>query len=354
MRIVHTESSCGWGGQEIRILSEARGMLKRGHDVLLLCPREARIFSEAPRFEVPVKALPIKHKGLQGVLALRGFFRSQQATPVDVINCHSSTDSWLAALARASQSSTPALVRTRHVSAPVPNNFTSRWLYQSASDRVVTTGEALRLQLINDNGLDPARVVSVPTGIDLSQYKKADGNSRAKARAALGIKAGCFVVGIVATLRSWKGHRYLIDAFAELRRSMPNQMMQLLIVGDGPQRVALEEQIKALELASFVTMSGNQNDVVRYLHAFDVFALPSYANEGVPQALLQAMACGVPVITTDAGAIGEIARSGDTALVVQKQDASALCRALVETLIEQGAAICAQTGLSSWSRAVTA
>ena len=338
MKILHTESSCGWGGQEIRILSEARGMRERGYEVLLVCPGEARIFTEAARFDVPAEALPIARKGIAGVLALRKFLNSQRAVPIDVVNSHSSTDSWLAALACRSLSARPALVRTRHVSAPVPNNFTSRWLYRVASDVVVTTGESLRMQLIDDNRLDPRRVVSVPTGIDLGQYVPADTEARAAARAALGIAPASYVVGVVATLRSWKGHRYLIDAFVELSRSMPAQPMQLLIVGDGPQREALEQQIEELAGPVPITMCGNQNDVTRYLHALDVFALPSYANEGVPQALLQAMACGVPVITTDAGAIGEIARAGDTALVVAKQDVAALRGALGETLSNRAAA----------------
>jgi glycosyltransferase involved in cell wall biosynthesis len=334
MRIVHTESSCGWGGQEIRVLSEARGMRSRGHDVLLLCPEEARIHGEAGRFEVPVQALPIKNKGLSGVLALRSFFLRESARPIDVVNCHSSTDTWLTALALASLSLRPALVRTRHVSAPVPNNPTSRWLYRRASDRVVTTGESLRQQLISVNGLDPKRVVSVPTGIDLAQFPRVDAGKRSAARAALQIDADSFVVGIVATLRSWKGHRYLIEAIAELKLTRPHQPLQLMIVGDGPQRAALERLSAELALGSQVSMCGNQNDVTTYLHAFDAFALPSYANEGVPQALLQAMACGVPVVTTDAGAIGEIARAGETALVVPKQNASALAAALADLIAD--------------------
>ena len=59
MKILHTEASCGWGGQEIRILTEARGLIRRGHQVELVCPSEARIFQEAPAYGVAVRALPI-------------------------------------------------------------------------------------------------------------------------------------------------------------------------------------------------------------------------------------------------------------------------------------------------------
>ncbi|MDD5250026.1 MAG: glycosyltransferase family 4 protein, partial [Rhodocyclaceae bacterium] len=128
MRIVHTEASCGWGGQEIRILTEAQGLIGRGHQVSLLCPAEAPIFREAERYGVPAEALPIGRKNLRGWLALRRWLKHHA---VDVVNTHSSTDSWLAALACAFRAEAPAIVRTRHISAAVPRNATTRWLYAS-------------------------------------------------------------------------------------------------------------------------------------------------------------------------------------------------------------------------------
>lgn len=119
LHIVHTEASVGWGGQEIRILSEARGMLARGHKVTLLCPAQARIYAEAQKQGIPVEALPIGRKKLAGMLAMRKWLKQH---PVDVINTHSSTDSWLAALACATLRHAPAIVRTRHISTPTPNN----------------------------------------------------------------------------------------------------------------------------------------------------------------------------------------------------------------------------------------
>ena len=62
MKIIHTEASCGWGGQEIRILEESRGLIQRGHEVSVACPAHARMAAEAARFGVPVTALPIEFK----------------------------------------------------------------------------------------------------------------------------------------------------------------------------------------------------------------------------------------------------------------------------------------------------
>lgn len=322
MRIVHTEASLGWGGQEIRILTEAAGMIARGHGVEVACPREARIFAEAPRFGVPATALPIGRKRPRGVFALRRFLAARR---FDAINAHSSTDAWLAALASSSISDPPPLVRTRHISAPVPRDMLTRWLYSKATAEIVTTGEAIRTQLIRDIGVPPSRVSSIPTGIDPGLFAPGE---RDDARRSLGLPSGVPLIGIVATLRSWKGHRILVEAMTLLA----HRDAQLVIVGDGPQRDALRAQVGALGLENRVRLAGNQNDVARWLAALDVFALPSYANEGVPQALLQAMLMALPCVTTDAGAIGEAAIADHTAIVVAKENAVALAAGIDRVL----------------------
>ena len=319
MRIVHTESSCGWGGQEIRTLSEAEGLSRRGHQVALLACTASRIHDEALKRGLEAHALPIERKNLKGVLAMRRWLRSH---PADIVNTHSSTDTWLTALACATFRPSPRIVRTRHISTDIPRTPATRWLYRSATTHVVTTGETLRSQVLHATGLDEPRVTSIPTGIDLERYTPGD---RKLARAALGLPADAFIVGIVATLRSWKGHRFLVDAVA----GIDDPHCILVIVGDGPGATNLREQVERLGLTSRVRMPGQQDDVIPWLRAFDVFALPSYANEGIPQAIMQAMACRVPVVTTHAGAIGEIVRDGETGLVVPPRDVEALRLALL-------------------------
>ena len=161
----------------------------------------------------------------------------------------------------------------------------------------------------------------MPTGIDAARIGPL---SRDAARRELTLPPGVPLIGIVATLRSWKGHRFLVDAMPRLR----HRDAQLVIVGDGPQRRALEAQVDALALRERVVFAGQQHDVASWLAAFDVFALPSYANEGVPQALLQAMFAAIPCVTTDAGGIPEIARNGETACVVRREDPAELAAAI--------------------------
>jgi glycosyltransferase involved in cell wall biosynthesis len=249
--------------------------------------------------------------------------------PFDVINTHSSTDSWLAAIATCLLRHAPHIVRTRHISAPVPRNLATRWLYRDATRRVVTTGERLRLQVIEETGARPEDVVSIPTGIDVDRFSP---GAASAARSQLGLASEGRVIGIVATLRSWKGHRHLFEAFAGLA----DAGARLVVVGDGPQREALEALAAELGIAGRVTFAGNQKDVVPWMRAFDLFCLPSYANEGVPQALMQAMSCGLAVVTTPVGSIGEIVQDGDTGRLVPPEDAGAL-RAAIESLLADDA-----------------
>ena len=318
MKILHTEASLGYGGQEVRIVKEASGMQQLGHEVTLVCPQEAQIGQLARDHGIRVVILPIGKKKLSAVFTLRKWL---QNNPHDVINTHSSTDSWLTALATLMMKQRPAIVRTRHISAPVSDSFTSRWLYTRSCDHLVTTGENLRQTLINQNNFPADHITSVPTGIDLDYFTP--GNKQL-ARSRLSLDQESFIVGIVATLRSWKGHRYLIEAFS--RFSDSNSL--LLVVGDGPQWNALHELARELGVQERVMFTGRQDNVAEWMQAMDIFCLPSYANEGVPQALMQSQSCGIPAITTLNGSINEAVIPGETAIIVTPQDSASLLDAL--------------------------
>lgn len=321
LSIVHTEASAGWGGQEIRILTEASGMLERGHNVTLLAPAETPIAKAAGRFGIPVALLPIRKKGLPDFWSMRRWLAANRRR-VDVLNTHSSTDSWLAAIACATMRNPPPIVRTRHVSTEVKPRAATRWLYARATAHIVTTGEALRDQLAARMHIPPDRLTSVPTGIDLARFVPGDAKA---ARRRMGLPQQ-HALGCIATLRNWKGHDYLFEAIA-LEREKWNGW-SIIIVGDGPHRPNLEAHLAALGLGDTVRLVGQQDDVVPWLQAMDLVTLPSFGEEGVPQAIMQAMACGIPVVTTPVGAIPEAVDHELTGLLVTPRSAVALAGGL--------------------------
>jgi len=318
LRILHTEASMGWGGQEIRILTEAQTFRAHGHEVLIAANAGSEIADDAERYGVPLTLLPLARRNLSSLLTVRRFLNEWRP---NVVNTHSSVDSWLVALARIGLKPQPRVVRTRHLSARVPRNFASRWVYNRGADFVMTTGEAIVADLSADGFVARERLAAVPTGIDADIFRPGD---KAAARAALGLPQDRFLFGIVATLRSWKGHSYLLDAL----KIVGDPQAHLVIVGDGPQQQNIEAQIAALGLAPQLTLAGRQSDVAAYLQSFDVFVLPSWANEGVPQALLQAIAAGLPVISCPVGGIPECTKGLETVTLITPKDAAALAGAM--------------------------
>jgi glycosyltransferase involved in cell wall biosynthesis len=195
---------------------------------------------------------------------------------------------------------------------------------------VVVTGERLRDALVRDVGVDPSRITSIPTGIDVERFRPRD---RDAARAAHGLPATTWI-GVLAALRNWKGHTYLFDALRALVGS--GRDVSLLVIGDGPQRANLERRAAELGLSARVRFAGHRPDPETWLPALDAFVLPSYGDEGVSQAVMQAMACALPVVVTDVGGMRDAVAHEASGLVVPPRDAPALEGAISRLLDDPG------------------
>jgi glycosyltransferase involved in cell wall biosynthesis len=322
MKILHTEASPGWGGQEIRVLDEAQGFIERGHQVWVAGQSHSQIVPASRKRGIETFELPFGRVNFKTVRAMIGLLK--QLDP-DIVVTHSRNDTWIATLGILFGRSNAKLIRTRHVSIPVKPGLRNRWLYGRRSSRIVTTGETIRSHLIDVLKLDPVHVVSIPTGTDLSRYQPGD---KAQARAKLGLPADKKLIGMVATLRSWKGHRFMVDAMLDPRL----KDTIAVFVGDGPQEPMLIKQVEERGLKDRIIFAGRREDVQDWLRAFDVFALPSTGNEGIPQALMQAMATALPVVTTPVGAIPELVTHNESGWIVQPENPSSLAEGLATVL----------------------
>ena len=315
--ILHTESSLGWGGQEHRILAEAGVLTDRGHRVLLAGDPRGELYRRAIREDLTT--FPLRLGGAQNFragLELRRLLRQEQ---VDILNTHSSLDSWVGYWAWLTMTERPKLVRTRHLSTRVASNWPTRRLYLGPA-AVITTSQAISELLHRRLGVPWERLHAVPTGVSLAEFtpRPPDPNLAARLRLA----AGALVFGTVSVLRSWKGHLYLLEALRYVLETCLTAI--LVIVGEGPYRPVIEEKIQKLGLTEQVRMVGHQENVPDWLALMDVFVLASYANEGVPQALLQALAMGKPVVATRTGGIPEVISPGETGLLAPPRDSLAL------------------------------
>jgi glycosyltransferase involved in cell wall biosynthesis len=327
--ILHTEASQGWGGQEIRILNESLGMRKRGHMLLIAAHPDSSLFLRAGR--EGIRTIPFCFRRRNFVGALRFFRRFIETQKVDIVNTHSSKDSWLVLPAGRMAGNSPFVIRTRHLSTKIHPGLHNRFLYQYLPDMVITTGEAIKDQMINENSFSPDRIVSIPTGVDLDRFNPAtDGLNL---RTELDLTPATPLVGAVSVIRSWKGLDFLVGAAAQVLKKMPET--RFIIAGDGPYMDRLKKAIEETGVGEKIHLLGHREDVADIMRSIDILVHPSYANEGVPQAVLQAMAMQKPVIVADIPPAREVVVNGDTGIIVRKKDSPAIAAAVVSLLSDR-------------------
>lgn len=178
---------------------------------------------------------------------------------------------------------------------------------------------------IRETGLKPGKITVIPNGVDFEAFA----NAIPADLASLGLNTGAPVVITVARLEEQKGISDLLQAAVSVLKDRPD--CQFLIVGDGRDRRLLEALAASLGIATAVWFVGSRPDVPALLRASSVFVLPSLW-EGMPNALLEAMAAGLPVIATDVEGSREIVRSADLGLLVTPRNPETLANAILRLL----------------------
>lgn len=326
LKIVHTEASDAWGGQDIRVYNEVLWFLKQGHFVQLYNPAHGEIYQRAKRAGLASEAISFsRNTKLHDFVRL--VLRFKKIKP-DIVCTHSSVDSWVGLLA-ARFCKVPVAVRYRHVSTPVSPNFMNRWQYQSLCDHVVTTARIIRSDLQEKFTLPGGRVSSIPTGIDPPDMPSREQAKRHLLQ-RLGLPSDALLLGQVSVLRSWKGQYVLMDAFERLASRVPNSY--LLLVGGGPVRDDYARRIRKSPVGHRMLLVGHQENVWPFFRGMDVAVLSSTRNEGIPQAGLQAMFAACPFVGTNVGGIPEIVRHEQTGLAVEPNDPKGLAEAILRLL----------------------
>jgi glycosyltransferase involved in cell wall biosynthesis len=323
--VLHTESSPGLGGQEIRTLTEARWTIERGARVILACRAGGLLYERARA--AGLEAVALSMNAPWDARSALGLLRLIRRERVSLVHTHSSVDAWLGGVA--ARAARVPVVRTRHVSIPIRGGFNP--VYTWLADRVITSGEAIR-RMVLGAGAAPDRVVALPAGVDLDAFPF----RRRAPDVAETLAVSPPVIGSVAMFRGSKGHAHLLEAFGGLRARYPRAT--LLLVGDGIRRAWVEGLARDAGLGEAVVFTGFRPDVAALLGVMDCFVLASTRTEGVPQSLLQAFAAGVPVVASDVGGVPEVVIDGATGLLVKAESAAELQRGIEAVLSDRAGA----------------
>jgi glycosyltransferase involved in cell wall biosynthesis len=206
----------------------------------------------------------------------------------------------------------------------VPHRF---WAYRYAircADKVISVSQATAEWLIEKRKVPAEKVMIIPYGVNLEKFNPQPKSVR---RADIGLSTDDLVFAQVSRLTEQKGHRFLIDAAPRIIAKIPQA--RFVFIGDGLLRNDLEGKIKALGMQDYFILLGFRQDVHELLPLFDVFCLPSLY-EGLPNVVLEAMACGLPVVATPADGTKEAVIDGQTGLLTPIGDADALASRLIE------------------------
>lgn len=324
--ILHTEASNGWGGQEIRTFREAVGMRERGHKLIIAAGPESKLLERAEK--EGFKTIPVSFKRRYGISIILFFKKLIEKEKIDIVNTHSSKDSWLALPAARMAVNKPLVLRTRHLSTKIHGGILNRFLYDYLPHYVLTTGEAIKKQMIEENGFNGSKIKSIPTGVDTDIFNP--DRPYKNIREELNLKPSAPLIGAVSVIRSWKGLDYLVKAAPLILEEIPDA--KFLIAGDGIHRKTLEKTVEDTGAGDKFYLPGHREDVAGIINSIDVLVHPSYANEGVPQTVLQAMAMKKPVIASCLPSLKEVVIDNKTGIIVPPKDPEGIARAVIKLL----------------------
>lgn len=326
MRVLHTEASTGWGGQEIRILQEAEAMRSRGHEVVFAIMTGGQLAERARLAGFVVYEMSFYYKAWGGTLFR--LLRILRKHKIQIVNTHSSLDAWIGGIA--ARIAERKVVRTRHLSTAVRPGWNSRVLYSKLADFVVTTCAEIIEPLSKQSGKSKKFFRSIPTGVDPARILDA-AVFREK-------ESGVFTVGTACFMRSWKGIEEFLQAAVLLKDV---QDLKWVIIGGG-RLTFYQDMAKQLKLEEKVHFTGHLENPFPALASLDVFALLSTANEGVSQAILQAACLKKPLIATPTGGLQEVCLDQKTGFVVPRFSPRAVADAVLR--LKKDPALCRKLG----------
>jgi glycosyltransferase involved in cell wall biosynthesis len=307
------------GGMKGHVLQLARGLRDHGFKCEIACPGDSDLVHEALEAKVAVHPVPIVGplnpvRDLLAIVALREIIRERRPA---LIHAHGSKAGLLARIAVRFAGGAPTVVTVHNQVLYGGVSPLVRFIYVAMerrlarrTARIITVSDALRAEMLDVYGLSPRLVTTVHNGLDLSPYA---GGDREAARRRYGIPSDAIAFGLAARFAPQKAHDVLLEAAAPLLGR--ESRAWLVLAGDGPLLEAAKTKARATRVRDRILFPGYEVDVPGLLAALDIYVSPAIA-EGLGLATIEAMAAGLPVVSTTAGGTPEVVDDGVTGLLV--------------------------------------
>lgn len=344
--VLHTTAHLGTGGIARIVLRTAAGLDPERFRSSLCYLTPYNDFEEDCRRLGLAPACLGHRRPLHGPRTLARLGRLLLRHRVDLVHTHHVLDRLYAGLA-ARLAGVPVVTTLHNTSPPArpvrglrrrlglssTGGLGDRWARQAA-DRFVAVSQAVLRAQAEYLRIPAERAVVIHPGVDLEELAKPVPEAELRAlRAALGLGAGPVLLH-VGRLHEQKGQSYLLEAMLGLRARHPDAV--LLIAGEGEERPRLEALVRRHGLEAPVRLLGQRSDVPALLALADLFVFPSVHKEGLPVAVVEASAAGLPVVAARTGPLEEAVEDGVTGLLVPPRDAEALAAAAGELLDDPG------------------
>lgn len=337
INVLHLRASTGFGGAENIILSYCQKLDSRRFRASILTTFPARFESNflaaaAQRLGIPCDKLRYAHRF--SVPSVRDFLRYLDERKIDIVHAHGYRENILAGLGAYYKN--VVTVSTAHgwITDPVRTQI-DLWALKPLH-RIIAVSPSVEEKLLRA-GFKRDRIVLLLNGVDIAQFQKQAPHRSLQAQ--WGIAPRTFVVGTVARLSPEKGLADLIRAAQQIVAQCP--VVKFLIVGDGPERTALEKLTADLSLQDFVIFTGYQENVAAFYSLMNLYASPSLL-EAMPKSLLEAAACELPLVATAVGGVPQIVQPGATGVLLPAGDFKKMAAEIIHLI--QNPALGAQYG----------
>jgi glycosyltransferase involved in cell wall biosynthesis len=327
INVIHLVEELTIGGLEKILTSIVLNLDKKKYNVSVWCLREGGFFANKLVKEgIDVKILNILTS--RNPLSIYKLYNLLKIHKFDIIHTHAYSAGTIGRIS-AFLAGVPVIISHNHSVYDYYNRYYHfvEWLLSLITDRVICISDIVNRFANETQRINAKKLITIHNGMD-SEYAVSE-KRISGLRKKLDIPADHSVICTIAHMEEHKGIKYLLESASLLLQSRND--VSFLIVGEGTLKEDLRKLCVVLKIEKNVIFAGERSDIPEILSLSDIFVLPSL-REGLPLTILEAMACGKPVIATNVGGIPEVVKDGVSGILVSPKDPEDLHSAMNELL----------------------